>query len=147
VGSLGRTDSAVAAVLRIACITFVLTCASYPGYCVAAQREAKETKQGLASFVAKAFHGDKTASGEIFDKDDFVAAHPSYPFGTRLRVTNLENDKSVEVRIVDRGPSPQNRKEGVIIDLSRAAAEKLGFIKDGRVKVRTEVLKWGEPPN
>jgi rare lipoprotein A len=133
---------ALVRVLFIAFTAFALD----PGFSVAADKQPKETREGLASFIGKTFQGDKTASGETFDKNHLVAAHPSYPFGTRVRVTNLENMQVVEVRISDRGPSAQNRKEGVIIDLSHAAAEKLGFIKDGRVKVRTEVLEWGEPP-
>jgi len=73
-----------------------------------------------------------------------VAAHPTYPFGTIVRVTNLKKDRTVEVRVIDRGPTKQNRAEGVIIDLSRAAAEKLGMTRDGRVRVKVEVLEWGK---
>lgn len=70
-----------------------------------------------------------------------VAAHPRYPFGTLVRVTNLANGRSVEVRIVDRGPARQPQAEGVIIDLSRRAAETLGFVQQGRTRVRLEVLE------
>ncbi len=73
-----------------------------------------------------------------------VAAHPSYPFGTLVRVTNLTNSRTVEVRIVDRGPASSARGEGVIIDLSRAAAEALAFLEEGRSKVRVDVLRWGQ---
>jgi len=69
-----------------------------------------------------------------------VAAHPTYPFGTIVRVTNLENGRSATVRILDRGPA---RANGVIIDVSRRAADKLGFIREGRTRVRLEVLRWG----
>jgi rare lipoprotein A len=72
-----------------------------------------------------------------------VAAHPSYPFGTLVRVTNLKNGRSVRVRIVDRGPARGPRDDGVIIDLSRAAAEALDFVREGRTRVRVEVLRWG----
>ncbi|MFH0786280.1 MAG: septal ring lytic transglycosylase RlpA family protein [Pseudomonadota bacterium] len=65
-------------------------------------------------------------------------------YGTRIRVTNLENKRQVEVRIIDRGPTRVQRKKGTIIDLSRAAAEKLRMVKKGRVKVRLEVVKWGK---
>ena len=75
-----------------------------------------------------------------------VAAHPSYPFGTRLRVTNLANGRSVSLRIVDRGPAPQLRAKGIVIDVSRRAAEVLGFIQQGRTRVRLEVLAWGSSP-
>jgi rare lipoprotein A len=73
-----------------------------------------------------------------------VAAHPSYPFGTVLRVTNLENGRQVSVRILDRGPTRRLQADGVIIDLSRRAAEVLGFIQRGRTRVRLEVLEWGD---
>jgi rare lipoprotein A len=98
---------------------------------------------GLASFYGAAFEGRKTASGRVFDKEELVAAHPSYPFGTRLRVINLENGRSVVVSVVDRGPSNDNIAEGVIIDLSERAAQVLGFIADGRQRVRLVVLEWG----
>ncbi len=72
-----------------------------------------------------------------------VAAHPSYPFGTRLRITNLANRRSATVRIVDRGPAREQQADGVVIDVSRRAAEVLGFIQRGRTRVRLEVLAWG----
>jgi len=72
-----------------------------------------------------------------------VAAHPSYPFGTLVRVTNLANGRSTRVRIVDRGPGPRQRAEGVVIDVSRKAAETLGFIQQGQARVRLDVLRWG----
>jgi len=73
-----------------------------------------------------------------------VAAHRTYPLGTLVRVTNLENGESVHVRIADRGASAKNRRKGVIIDVSQAAAMRLKMKKDGRVKVRVDVLEWGE---
>jgi rare lipoprotein A len=72
-----------------------------------------------------------------------IAAHPVYPFGTVVRVTNLSNQQSVDVRIVDRGPTRAARKRGVIIDVSRAAAESLGFMEDGRARVRVDVVTLG----
>ena len=72
-----------------------------------------------------------------------VAAHPTYPFGTIVRVTNLQNGRSVRVRIVDRGPTAGPRAAGVIIDVSRRAAQALGFIREGRTRVRVEVERWG----
>lgn len=71
-----------------------------------------------------------------------VAAHMSYPMGTIVRVVNLESGNSVEVRVIDRGASGRNQ-EGSIIDLSRAAAERLGMVQEGRMRVRVEVLEWG----
>jgi rare lipoprotein A len=72
-----------------------------------------------------------------------VAAHPSYPFGTLVRVTNLANGRSTNVRIVDRGPARKARAAGIVIDVSRRAAEALKFIRQGRARVRLEVLAWG----
>jgi rare lipoprotein A len=86
------------------------------------------------------FDGRTTASGVPFDSAAMVAAHPSYPFGTLLRVTNLRNGSSTRVRIVDRGPARGPRRSGVIIDLSRAAAKSLGMIRAGRAPVRVEVV-------
>ena len=103
-----------------------------------------ETKTGLASFYGQDFQGQETASGETFNKDDLVAAHPSYPIGTKVRVTNLTNNQSVEVRVNDRGPNKENQAEGVIIDLSKEAAARLEMIKDGRAKVKLEVMEWGK---
>ena len=104
----------------------------------------KETKTGLASYYHRSFEGQETASGETFSNKEMVAAHPDYPLGTICRITNLEKEAVAEVRISDRGPTKENQKEGVIIDLSRAAAKQLGMIKDGRVKVKVEVLEWGD---
>jgi peptidoglycan lytic transglycosylase len=106
--------------------------------------QANGTRTGLASYYGKGLHGRKTASGEAFDKADMVAAHPTYPLGTRVKVTNLNNGRSEEVRINDRGPTRENQKRGVIIDLSEQAATKLGFRKKGKTRVKVEVLEWGE---
>ena len=102
-----------------------------------------EIREGLASYYGKPFHGKPTASGIRFNMNALVAAHPSYPFGTLLRVTNLANGRATNVRILDRGPAPQSQANGIIIDLSRKAAEVLGFIQQGHARVRLEVLKWG----
>lgn len=85
--------------------------------------------------------GRKTASGERLHNDDMIAAHPSLPLGTVVRVTNLDNGRTVDVRIVDRGPAKARIKRGYIIDLSRAAARRLGFRKKGKTRVRVTVLK------
>ena len=105
---------------------------------------AIESRIGKASFYADDFHGLRTASGEIFDMSKLVAAHPSYPFGTVVRVTNLENDKAVRLRIVDRGPTGKYQEQGRIIDVSLGAAKKLNFVEDGIASVRVEVLAWGD---
>ncbi|ROL62398.1 septal ring lytic transglycosylase RlpA family protein [Bacteroidetes/Chlorobi group bacterium ChocPot_Mid] len=96
-----------------------------------------EIMTGTASYYADKFHGKKTASGEIYDQDDFTAAHRTLPFGTKVLVTNLENNKSVIVRINDRGPYKKSR----LIDVSRAAAEELDMIQSGIVEVEVKVLK------
>ena len=100
-------------------------------------------REGLASYYGPGFDGKITASGAVFDKNALVAAHPSYPFGTVLRVTNLTNQRKVEVRVVDRGPALGPRSEGVIIDVSSRAARDLDFVRSGRARVRIEVLRWG----
>ena len=89
---------------------------------------------GKASYYANKFEGRKTASGEIFSNKEFTAAHLTLPFGTWVKVTNLKNQKSVVVRINDRGPYIKGR----IIDLSRVAADSLDFIKSGWSTVRVE---------
>lgn len=90
----------------------------------------------MASYYAHAFHGRPTASGERYDMEDMTAAHRTLPFGTRARVMNLRSGESVMVRINDRG---QFRK-GRILDLSYAAARKLGVVARGLARVRVEVL-------
>jgi rare lipoprotein A len=99
---------------------------------------------GDATFYASYFDGRETASGRIFEGDESIAAHRTYPFGTVVRVTCLRNRRSVNVVIVDRGPYGKNQREGAIIDLSRSAAEKLGIISRGQAAVKLEVLHWGK---
>jgi rare lipoprotein A len=89
---------------------------------------------GQASWYGAAHHGKRTASGAIYNKEALTAAHPSLPFGTRVKVTNLSNGKSVEVEITDRGPFVGGR----IIDLSQAAARALGMVESGTATVRLE---------
>jgi peptidoglycan lytic transglycosylase len=98
---------------------------------------------GVASYYGGSLQGRRTASGTAFDNRTLVAAHPSLPFGSIVRVTNLQNNRAVIVQIVDRGPADNVRAGGVIIDVSRAAAERLDFIRAGRAKVRLDVLKRG----
>jgi rare lipoprotein A len=101
-----------------------------------------ETFEGTASWYGPEFHGKKTASGEIFDMTDLTAAHKTLPLGTTCIVTNKRNNKSVTVRINDRGPFAKER----IIDLSYAAAKVIGMIDTGTAPVRVEVLaEEGEP--
>jgi len=95
------------------------------------------TEEGFASYYSDAFEGKETASGEIFTQTGLTAAHRWLPFGTIVKVTNLENGKSILVKINDRGPIVPNR----IIDLSKMASQKLGFYNKGIAKVRIEVVE------
>ena len=101
---------------------------------------AEVYKTGVtASYYAEDFHGKKTSNGERFNMNDFTCAHKSLPFNTILKVTNLANGKTCEVRVNDRGPFVLNRE----IDLSKAAATKLGMIGTGTTKVKLEIVKKG----
>jgi len=91
---------------------------------------------GLASWYGKKHQGKRTASGEVFDQKKFTAAHRSLPWGSIVKLTNLANGKSVEVRINDRGPFEKGR----IIDVSRAAASVLGMVESGVAQVQLELL-------
>lgn len=90
------------------------------------------TETGLASFYSESYNGKKTANGEIYNSSDYTAAHKKLPFGTKVKVTNLSNGKTVKVRINDRGPFIAGR----IIDLTRAAAKKIDMLNAGVVKVK-----------
>ncbi|CAA9890849.1 hypothetical protein METHB2_30053 [Candidatus Methylobacter favarea] len=124
-------------------LLLLLSCTSErPGDHARQQKETKENsiakpahkEVGEASWYGPGFHGRETASGEIFNQKKLTAAHPTLPLGTKAQVTNLENDKKVSVTITDRGPYADDRA----IDLSRAAAKKLGMVKDGTAKVKIE---------
>jgi rare lipoprotein A len=96
--------------------------------------------EGIASYYADAFNGKKTANGEIYDMYKMTAAHRSLPFNTKVRVTNLNNKRSIVVRINDRGPFKLER----LIDLSLAAATQLGMKGTGTARVKLDVLEWGD---
>jgi rare lipoprotein A len=91
---------------------------------------------GLAAVYSDKLAGHKTASGEVFSQQKLTAAHPSLAFGTRVKVTNTKNSKTVEVRINDRGP----KQAGRVIDLSSAAGAKIGLGKHGTAPVQLEVV-------
>jgi rare lipoprotein A len=97
---------------------------------------AQEAYQGKASWYGPQFHGRMTANGEIFDSNQLTAAHPNLPFGTKVKVTNMVNGRSVVVRINDRGPFVQGR----IIDVSAGAARLLNMISTGVANVQLEIL-------
>ncbi|PZQ27425.1 MAG: septal ring lytic transglycosylase RlpA family lipoprotein [Ectopseudomonas oleovorans] len=94
------------------------------------------SETGKASYYGDRHHGQRTASGERFDQNALTAAHRTLPFGTRVRVTNLNNNRNVVLRINDRGPFVRGR----IIDVSRAAAVRLDMLRAGVVPVRVETL-------
>jgi len=113
---------------KLLLLVFLLFC-----QCLAATAQGEESKgqkaivRGNASYYADKFHGRRTASGELYDKDGMTCAHQKYPFGTMLKVRNPLNDRTVIVRVTDRGPYSKNR----ILDLSRAAARELDIIQAG----------------
>jgi rare lipoprotein A len=100
---------------------------------------AGHVEQGVASWYGPDFHGGRTATGETYDMNAMTGAHPTLPLPAWVRVTNLENGRSVVVRLNDRGPFSKNR----IIDLSRAAAEQLDMIRTGTAKVEVRSLSGG----
>ena len=84
-----------------------------------------ETQTGLAAYYSRRLHGGRTVSGERFNNNALTTGHQTLPFGTKVRVTNTKNNKSVVLRVNDRGPTQPNR----ILDVSRAAAQRLGFVR------------------
>ena len=107
------------------------------GFFVLSQHLGAQKLEGMASFYGDKFHGRPTSTGETFDKTGFTAASLDLDWGTVVEVTNLANGKTVQVRVNDCGPHAKGR----IIDLTRAAAEELDFIKDGEAKVRLRVIQ------
>ena len=100
----------------------------------------KKRMVGISSFYAEDFHGKLTANGEIYDMYGLTAAHKTLPLNTVARVTNLENGKSLILRINDRGPYIQGR----MLDCSYGAAKKLDFVQQGKTKVQVDVIEWGD---
>ena len=98
---------------------------------------AQARDEGIANFYSDKFEGKKTASGEVYDKNALTASHKKLPFGTKVKVTNVENSKSVVVTVNDR----MARSNPAVIDVTRRAAEELGFVRSGRAKVTLEVQK------
>ncbi len=102
-----------------------------------AQGTVRSLGNGVASYYGKRFHGRLTANGERFNMNAMTAAHKTLPFGTKVRVTNPRNGRSVVVRINDRGPFIRGRT----IDLSRGAAQKIGMISTGHARVKLEIVR------
>ncbi|MCW8918768.1 MAG: septal ring lytic transglycosylase RlpA family protein [Gammaproteobacteria bacterium] len=105
------------------------------------QQSTGYVERGVASWYGKKFHGRKTSNGETYNMYAMTAAHKTLPIPSYLQVTNLDNGKSVVVRVNDRGPFHGNR----IIDLSYAAASKLGFAQNGTGKVELRAIEPGQP--
>ncbi|MFN3019487.1 septal ring lytic transglycosylase RlpA family protein [Chryseobacterium sp. TY3] len=98
--------------------------------------DATDAKTSFASYYHDKFEGRKTASGEIFDNDELTAANRTIPFGTKVKITNLRNGKSVVVRINDRGPFTKGRA----FDMSRAAFEEIGSLSAGHLPIEYEIV-------
>ena len=107
---------------------------------ITSRPKAADLLHGVASWYGGVFNGRRTASGETFDMTAMTACHPTLPFGTVVRVTNRDNNRSVVVRITDRGYLFKGR----MLDLSYGAAQKLAMIKTGTAKVDLEVISLGE---
>lgn len=105
---------------------------------VALQRAEAVTHTGMASWYGDDFQGNPTASGEIYDMNELTAASRELPLGTKLKVTNLRTNRSLVLRVNDRGPFIPGR----VLDVSKAAAERLGFIRAGLAQVEIEVVRY-----
>ncbi len=134
-------------------VLFIAACSTAPRYTYgsgprhsSSAKSAKPSRPGprvmtgISSYYGKDFHGKLTANGEVFDMYGLTAAHKTLPLNTVVRVTNLDNGKSILLRINDRGPFVKGR----ILDCSYGAAMKLGFVNQGTARVRIEVIEWGD---
>ena len=99
-----------------------------------------EKQVGIASYYSDKFHGRRTASGERYDKNALTAVHSHLPFGTLIKVTNLRNHRTVELRVNDRKHAHNRR----LLDVSKRAAQELGFVGSGLAKVEIEILRLGD---
>ena len=125
--------------MMLCLVTLVLSLGTGPALAHSGTGKAAQSlTKGLASWYGKRFHGRKTASGERFDMHALTAAHRTLPLGSKVRVTNTANGKSVVVKINDRGPFHDPKRR--IIDLSYAAASKLNIVAQGTAPVRVERL-------
>ena len=139
-------------VTSILCIIFIIHCSNSPRYTGNSGSSYKPKKnlkstpksnnrfKGISSYYGEDFHGKLTANGEVYDMYGLTAAHKTLPLNTIVRVTNLENNKSLILRINDRGPFVKGR----ILDCSYGAALKLGFIGNGTTNVLVEVIEHGD---
>ncbi|MFL3025900.1 MAG: septal ring lytic transglycosylase RlpA family protein [Candidatus Neomarinimicrobiota bacterium] len=145
--------------ILLLCPIIIINCSSSPRYTTGSYNKPTSSKsntpsklitkannkhrkviKGISSFYAEDFHGKLTANGEVYDMYGLTAAHKTLPLNTIVRVTNISNNKSLILRINDRGPYVKGR----ILDCSYGAAKKLGFVNDGTAKVKIEVIEWGD---
>lgn len=115
-------------------VAFFLPATACGGDVVRAEPGVHSTQEGEATWYGELHQGKRTASGERFDLNKLTAAHRTLPFGTKVRVVHLRTGKSVVVRINDR------KGKGALIDLSKAAANRIGLVREGRATVRLEIL-------
>ena len=135
-------------ILLLFSFIFIASCSANVQYTKSRQDSVLQQKKyfsgqilkGRSSYYADKFHGKKTANGETFDMHKLTAAHRYLPFGTILNVINLANNKSVRVRVNDRGPFVGDR----ILDLSYGAAKKIGMISTGVADVKVKIIRLGE---
>jgi len=123
------------AMMRQLAVVLAIVSAATVSNCALAT--AQGTEEGTANFYSDKFQGKKLASGERYDKNKLTAAHKTLAFGTKVKVTNLDNGKSVVVTINDR----MKKSNSAVIDVTRKAAQELGFVKAGKAKVKLEVEK------
>ncbi|HSM09746.1 MAG TPA: septal ring lytic transglycosylase RlpA family protein [Gemmatimonadota bacterium] len=135
-GSPGPGRAASASVFLLA------ACAAYPAPAPMESVTTGWQEEGEASWYGPGFHGRQTASGEVYDMEAMTAAHRELPFGSRVRVVNLDNGRETHVRINDRGPFARGR----VLDLSRAAAREIDMLGSGTARVRIEVLEGVAEP-
>ncbi len=128
---------ALCTVLVACAVLLASSCAKKSRASVPRMPRKGETQTGIASWYGVPYHGRRAANGEVYDMNKLTAAHREYPFETVVRVRHLGNRKEVDVRITDRGPFVDGR----IIDLSRAAADRIGMVKEGVTKVRLKVVR------
>jgi rare lipoprotein A len=139
-------------IISLSGVILVVNCSNSPRYTTGSRNRSKPVKKvnsttkskkilkGISSYYGEDFHGKLTANGEVYDMYGLTAAHKTLPLNTIVRVTNLENEKSLILRINDRGPYVKGR----MLDCSYGAALKLGFIGNGTTKVKVEVIELGD---
>jgi rare lipoprotein A len=134
--AIAQTPAAVPAPATAAPVTVTAPPAAPASAVPVAKATGDHQLSGVAAYYSNRFNGRKTASGQRFNNSLMTAAHNTLPFGTKVKVTNTKNKRSVVVRINDRGPTTPGR----VFDLSRAAASKLGYVRSGLTEVTAEIV-------